>query len=43
MVIATDGILEIDESDLYNLQISEDDIILTDNYCPIEALIPKYQ
>lgn len=43
MVIATDGILEIDESELYDLQINEDDIILTDNYCPIEALIPKYQ
>lgn len=41
MVIATDGILEIDESKLYELKIEEDDIILTDNYCPIDTLIPK--
>ena len=43
MVVATDGILEIDESELYNLKISEEDIILTDNYCPIDSLIPQVQ
>lgn len=41
IVVATDGILEIDESKLYNLQIDEEDIILTDNYCPIDTLIPQ--
>ncbi len=41
MVIATDGILEIDESKLYDLKINENDIILTDNYCPIDSLIPQ--
>lgn len=41
MVIATDGILEIDENKLYDLKISEEDIILTDNYCPIDSLIPQ--
>lgn len=41
MVVATDGILEIDESKLYNLEIDEEDIILTDNYCPIDSLIPQ--
>ena len=41
IVIATDGILNIDESKLYNLNISEEDIILTDNYCPIDSLIPQ--
>lgn len=41
MVIATDGILEIDEKMLYELNIDEDDIILTDNYCPVDALIPQ--
>lgn len=41
MVVATDGILEIDESKLYNLEIDEEDIILTDNYCPIDTLIPQ--
>ena len=41
IVIATDGILNIDESKLYNLNISKEDIILTDNYCPIDSLIPQ--
>lgn len=41
MVIATDGILNIDENKLYNLKINEEDIILTDNYCPIDSLIPQ--
>lgn len=43
MVVATDGILEIDESKVYDLQINEEDIILTDNYCPIDTLIPQAQ
>ncbi|MBR3613732.1 MAG: fused MFS/spermidine synthase [Clostridia bacterium] len=42
MVIATDGILEIDKTKLYNLEIGEEDIILTDNYCPIDTLIPQH-
>ena len=41
IVVATDGILEIDESRVYNLNITEEDIILTDNYCPIDSLIPQ--
>ena len=41
MVIATDGILEIDADMLYDLKIEDDDIILTDNYCPIDSLIPQ--
>lgn len=41
IVVATDGILNIEESELYNLKISEEDIILTDNYCPIDSLIPQ--
>lgn len=42
MVIATDGTLEIDENKLYKLNITEEDLILTDNYCPIDTLIPKF-
>lgn len=41
IVIATDGILEIDESKIYNLKINDEDIVLTDNYCPIDSLIPQ--
>ena len=41
IVVATDGILEIDESEICELQINEDDIILSDNYCPIDSLIPQ--
>ena len=41
MVIATDGILEIDKSKLYELKIEDEDIVLTDNFCPIDSLIPQ--
>ena len=41
IVIATDGSLNIDESKLYELKIDDDDIVLTDNYCPIDSLIPQ--
>ena len=41
MVIATDGILNINEDKLYELKVDEEDIILTDNYCPIDSLIPQ--
>ena len=41
IVIARDGILEIDESKIYNLKINDEDIVLTDNYCPIDSLIPQ--
>lgn len=36
MVISTDQ--DIDFSDTYNLEIDKDEIILTDNYCPIDNL-----
>lgn len=36
MVIATDANLQLD--DCYNLQLSENEIILTDDYCPVEFL-----
>lgn len=41
IVVATDGILEIDKSEVCELQINEEDIILSDNYCPIDSLIPQ--
>ena len=41
MVIATDGILEINENKLYKININEDDIVLIDNYCPIDSLVPQ--
>ena len=36
MVISTDQ--DIDYDDIYNLQIDKNEIILTDNYCPIDNL-----
>lgn len=39
MVIATDDDLEYKES--YNLNISDNAIVITDEYCPIDTLIPK--
>lgn len=41
MVLATDEKLNIDESILYNLKIDDNDIVITDDYCPIDKLIPK--
>lgn len=39
MIIATDDTLSLDEN--YILNISENEILLTDNYCPIDSLIPE--
>ena len=41
MVVATDGKLDIDEARLYNLTIDDNDIVITDDYCPIDKLNPK--
>lgn len=37
MVIATDQEIEFEKQ--YDLKLSEDEIILTDNYCPVDTLI----
>lgn len=39
MVIATDD--DIYYKDSYDLQLGDDEVILTDDYCPIDTLIPK--
>lgn len=39
MVVATDSILNLENA--IDLNISSDTIILTDNYCPIDSLIPN--
>ena len=39
MVIATDQ--DIFFENAYNLKLDENEIILTDNYCPVDSLIPK--
>lgn len=39
MIIATDSDLKFDGA--YDLKITEDEIILTDDYCPIDTLIPE--
>ena len=39
MVVATDSIINLENS--IDLNISSDTIILTDNYCPIDSLIPN--
>lgn len=39
MVIATDDNLEYEN--LYDLIIQDDEIILTDEYCPVDTLIPQ--
>lgn len=38
MVIATDDEVRFDNS--YNIELSEKEIVLTDDYCPIDTLIP---
>ena len=40
MVIATDD--EISFDGVYKVILSQDEIILTDDYCPVEQLAPKY-
>lgn len=39
MVIATDDIIYYKDS--YDLQLGDNEIILTDDYCPIDALVPR--
>lgn len=39
MVIATDDSINLEEN--YLVKLSKDEIILTDNYCPIDSLIPQ--
>ena len=39
MVIATDDTLDIEEN--ISLNFDDDTVILTDNYCPVETLIPQ--
>ncbi|MBO5349788.1 MAG: hypothetical protein J6A89_08245 [Clostridia bacterium] len=39
MVIATDDILILENA--YDLNIEQDEIVLTDDYCPVESLIPQ--
>lgn len=41
MVIATDSDLNLNGVSLYNLKIDEDEIVLTDDYCPVDTLIPQ--
>ena len=38
MVIASDRELEIDKA--YNLNIKENELIITDDICPVDNLIP---
>ena len=39
MVIASDSDLEIDNT--YELILENNEIIITDDYCPVDALIPQ--
>ena len=39
MVIATDEDLNYEKA--YNINIDENEIIITDDYCPVDSLIPK--
>ena len=39
MIIATDS--NIIYENTYNYNLAEDEIILTDDYCPIDTLIPS--
>lgn len=39
MVIATDDFITLDEN--YPVTLDENEILLTDNYCPIDTLIPQ--
>ena len=38
MVIASDDELSLDKT--YQYSIKEDEIVLTDDYCPVDALVP---
>lgn len=40
MVIATDDVLELEYT--YDLKLDENEIIITDDYCPVDTLIPQY-
>ena len=39
MVIATDDYISLDNN--YTISLDENEILLTDNYCPIDTLIPE--
>ena len=39
MVIATDQ--DIEFKDEYKLEIDENEIVLTDDFCPVDTLIPR--
>ena len=39
MVIASDTDLQIDNT--YELILEDDEIVITDDYCPVDALIPQ--
>ena len=39
MVIATDDTLILD--DTYKYELKSDEIILTDDYCPVDTLVPE--
>lgn len=42
MLIATDSILNLgDNIHTYDIEIAEDEIVLTDDYCPVDSLIPQ--
>ena len=41
MVISTDQELEFEGE--YKLNIDENEIVLTDDYCPVDTLIPRKQ
>lgn len=41
MVIATND--NIDYENTYDLKIEKDEIIITDDYCPVDNLIPKFE
>lgn len=41
MVIATDDELNLEGIKTYDLKINDDEIVLTDDYCPVDTLIPQ--
>ena len=41
MVIATDNELDLKNVKEYKLNIDENEIVLTDDYCPVDTLVPQ--
>jgi hypothetical protein len=41
MVIATND--NIDYDNIYDLKIDNNEIIITDDYCPVDNLIPEFE